>query len=85
MSGYVLLITDWGKLRPVEIQEEKEKKLAIIENGSTNEIAGEFIDALTCLFSWLSSIHGSIESINKTSHLNSTNAQMQLNWEMPRD
>jgi hypothetical protein len=44
-GGYVLLMTHWGKLRPVGIKEEKgEKKLAMIENGSTNGIVWEFVE-----------------------------------------
>ena len=43
-GGYVLLMTHWGKLRSVGIKEEKgEKKLAMIENGSTDGIVWEFV------------------------------------------
>lgn len=43
-------MTDWGKLRPVGIKEEKgEKKLAMTENGSANGIVWEIVD-VTFLF-----------------------------------
>ncbi|PVH79473.1 hypothetical protein DL98DRAFT_516075 [Cadophora sp. DSE1049] len=47
-GGCVLLMTHWGKLRPVGIKEEKgEKRLAMIETGDTNGIVWEFVEANT--------------------------------------
>ncbi|MCJ1382647.1 hypothetical protein MMC17_005760 [Xylographa soralifera] len=44
-GGYVLLMTHWGKLRPVGIKEEKgEEKLAMIEDGKANVMVWEFVE-----------------------------------------
>ncbi|RDL31995.1 uncharacterized protein BP5553_09397 [Venustampulla echinocandica] len=47
-GGYILLMTHWGKLRPVGMKDEKgEKKLAMVESGNTNGIVWEFVEVDT--------------------------------------
>ena len=44
-GGYALLMTHWGKLKPVGIKQENgEEKLTMLEHWSTNGIVWEFVE-----------------------------------------